>query len=47
MKVWSFVVKFHVKWPSTAKSISAEAVKVGFNHIAVAMGATVLITLTL
>lgn len=44
------MAQFCVKYlgrPSTANSVSVEAVKVGFNHITVAMGAPVLIPLTL
>lgn len=50
MKMWSSIAKFHVKYlcrPSTANPVSVEAVKVGFSHITVAMGALVLIPMTL
>lgn len=45
MKVWTSLAKFHVK--AQQSKLRVEAVKVGFKHITVAMGAVISIPLTL
>lgn len=47
---WTFIAKFPEEYlgrPSTANWFGVEAVNVGFNPMAVAMGAVALIPLTL